>query len=441
MDPVLVEHVKNGSWYYMIRGFVCKPELYFEGENGNPPGLSQVLVLFEDGDQDLVYTGELIPDTRGLYDPELDHDHSRGPEFKVWGTGPDSVQEGYFAKNKFDWSCAQTEETVEASGGCKCESKCGEECANRQMYEECFGSSPGTGNCALGPGCGNRRVMTNERRVVGTFVAKTHSRGGEGLFLLEPGVSGGFVGVLEGRGVESVPVLGSEDSGYCVKAKGGQLFVIDPDCSYVAKINHSCNPNCQLEEVSLPDGKVSLVVVLLRDSAALEEVTFDYGLSGRPRPCNCAMCLSEIQDEEVCTFRSGRPRLSCTCMQPVGNQDTDQHAERTGPWNLHKIHPGLWVGDLKMATRAVSEGDGAFNAILNLCGSEPKLYREGIGQGMPFVFHLNSREGTVDKRYFKVKSNDFKEDSSQSLFSDPLKEAMLFLVEVCEWQFGGGGPR
>jgi hypothetical protein len=278
--------------------------------------------------------------------------------------------------------------------------------------------------------------MTKERRVVGTFVAKTHSRGGEGLFFLEPGVSGGFVGVLEGRGVVSVPELGSEDCGYCVKAKGGQLFVIDPNSSYVAKINHSCNPNCQLEEVGLPHGEVALVVVLLRDSAVLEEVTFDYGASGRPRPCNCAVnCLSKYQDEGVCTFGSGRPRLSCNCMQPAGNQNTDQQEARTGPWHLHKIHPGLWVGDLKMATRAVSEGDGAFSGILNLCGTESRVYKEGIGQGLPFVLHRSTRLGNVAERYFALKSVDFREDSLQSLFSDPLEAAMVFLFEV----WGGSG--
>jgi hypothetical protein len=423
----------------LSKGYACHPGKYFQGENATPPGLSEVLVLFEDGDRGLIDNGSLIPDTRGLYNPGHKHDHSRGPELLVWGTSSTRVEQGYFAKNNMDWSCADTDETTGASGGCSCFLRCGEGCANRSMHVECYGAAAGTGNCALGPECGNRRVMTKGRRVVGTFVAKTHSRGGEGLFLLEPGVSGGFVGVLEGRAVGSVPELGSEDCGYCVKAKRGQLFVIDPNSSYVAKINHSCNPNCQLEEVDLPHGEVALVVVLLRDSAVLEEVTFDYGTSGRPRPCNCAVCLSNYQDQDVCTFGSGRPRLSCNCMQSEGNQNTDQQEQGTGPWNLRKIHPGLWVGDLKMATRAVSEGDGAFSGILNLCGKEPKAYKEGLGQGLPFVLHRSTRLGNVDERYFALKAVDFLEDSLQSLFSDPLKAAMVFLIEVCGGG-GGGGP-
>jgi len=124
-------------------------------------------------------------------------------------------------------------------------------------------------------------------------------------------------------------------------------------------------------------------------------------------------------------------------MQSEGNQNTDQQEQGTGPWNLRKIHPGLWVGDLKMATRAVSEGDGAFSGILSLCGTESRVYKEGIGQGLPFVLHRSTRLGNVDERYFALKSVDFLEDSLQSLFSDPLKAAMVFLIEVCVGDWGG----
>ncbi len=86
--------------------------------------------------------------------------------------------------------------------------------------------------------------------------------------------------------------------------------VIDGD-GVAAFINHSCDPNCEAQEI---DGRV--VIVSIRDIAAGDELTYDYNLyDGAPEdrsPCSCGSkrCRGTMYSEEEMVRRksAGRTR-------------------------------------------------------------------------------------------------------------------------------------
>ncbi|HKS76783.1 MAG TPA: SET domain-containing protein-lysine N-methyltransferase [Terriglobales bacterium] len=79
-----------------------------------------------------------------------------------------------------------------------------------------------------------------------------------------------------------------------------ERYVIDGD-GVAAFINHSCNPNCESDEI---DGHVWIIA--LRDIAAGEELTYDY-------------CLYDGDDESPC---------SCGAHQCRGTLYSDEEMER-----------------------------------------------------------------------------------------------------------------
>jgi SET domain-containing protein len=77
-----------------------------------------------------------------------------------------------------------------------------------------------------------------------------------------------------------------------------------------AFINHSCDPNCETDEI---DGRVWIIA--LRDIAAGEELTYDYNLYGGseddPAPCFCrATCCrgTMFSPEEIERLKSLREK-------------------------------------------------------------------------------------------------------------------------------------
>jgi hypothetical protein len=220
--------------------------------------------------------------------------------------------------------------------------------------------------------------------VVGTFVAPTQTRG-DGLFLREDGTKGSFVGVLDGKVVGCLPLKESASHGYVVQKKNGEL-VDTSHGGYCKKINHSCIPNCKLDEVTLPDGSTSLVVRLKNDTSRLSELTFDYGSLGRPSPCYCAQsadghegCSSKNQSDAEDHGGGVQEQNSPSSNQVQETQSAPSKGPSKGPWNLCDLHPSLWLGSSKHAEVGIDSGD--FTHVLNLGGNPSSKYKAGLGKG------------------------------------------------------------
>ncbi len=64
-------------------------------------------------------------------------------------------------------------------------------------------------------------------------------------------------------------------------------------------VNHSCDPNCEIEADIGPDGEPWARVVALRDIHAGEELAYDYGFEAEiAEPCRCGSpkCRGYIVD-------------------------------------------------------------------------------------------------------------------------------------------------
>jgi SET domain-containing protein len=121
------------------------------------------------------------------------------------------------------------------------------------------------------------------------------------------------------------PVLSKEqaDGLYCERPDtylfclGEGEYVIDGD-NVAAFINHSCDPNCETDEV---EGKVW--VIALREIAPGEELTYDYNLydgdDDDDAPCNCGAkaCRKTMYGEEETERRNEASRAASTAQEAV----------------------------------------------------------------------------------------------------------------------------
>lgn len=109
------------------------------------------------------------------------------------------------------------------------------------------------------------------------------SPNGKGLFALVGMKKDRAVGRI--RGEIKPPGYRSE---YCMGFRDGG---IEPDEPY-RRINHSCDPNCELIEWEITDEEdgrkvYELWLHTVRAVAAGEELTINYADNGEPIPCHC----------------------------------------------------------------------------------------------------------------------------------------------------------
>ena len=141
---------------------------------------------------------------------------------------------------------------------------------------------------------------------------------GAGCYTLAPIPEGAYIVQYTG------PVLSKEqaDELYCERPDtylfclGEGEYVIDGD-NVAAFINHSCDPNCETDEV---DGKVW--VIAIRDIAPGEELAYDYNLydgdDDDEAPCHCGAkaCRGTMYGEEEIERRAKSKDVSAA----VSNQ-------------------------------------------------------------------------------------------------------------------------
>ncbi|KAK3919372.1 Histone-lysine N-methyltransferase ASH1L [Frankliniella fusca] len=176
---------------------------------------------------------------------------------------------------------------------------CGDDCINRLVYTEC---APAL--CPLRDVCSNQRIQRHEWAPgLERFMTKEK---GWGVRAKQPIKSGDFILEYVGEVVsdrefkERMATIYTQDTHhYCLHLDGG--LVIDGhrmggDGRFV---NHSCEPNCEMQKWSV-NGLFRMALFALRDIEANEELGYDYNFSlfnaaeGQPCKCGSSQCRGVI---------------------------------------------------------------------------------------------------------------------------------------------------
>lgn len=182
---------------------------------------------------------------------------------------------------------------------CKSDVGCGDNCLNRMVYTECSPS-----NCPTREKCRNQKIQKHDIAPgVERFMTENKGWGvrtklpiEKGTYILE------YVGevVTEREFKERMATIYLNDTHhYCLHLDGG--LVIDgqrmgSDCRFV---NHSCEPNCEMQKWSV-NGLSRMALFAKRNIAEGEELTYDYNFSlfnpseGQPCRCNTPNCRGVI---------------------------------------------------------------------------------------------------------------------------------------------------
>lgn len=176
---------------------------------------------------------------------------------------------------------------------CSCKTGCcgeDDQCCNRMIRMECSSS------CRRGKQCVNRRIQRRECAAkIETFKKSTGSA--TGVRVHGDVKKGQFVGEYVGE-VVSVDTFNSRKQLYATYRRHHALnlcpgFVIDSHRkgNLARFINHSCSPNCELQQWSV-NGQYRIGIFALQDISKGEEITYDYGKSaydaGDMTECTCS---------------------------------------------------------------------------------------------------------------------------------------------------------
>ncbi|XP_065200673.1 uncharacterized protein LOC135831812 isoform X2 [Planococcus citri] len=176
---------------------------------------------------------------------------------------------------------------------------CGEDCINRLVYAEC---SPEL--CPLKQKCSNQKIQKHEwsPKLVKFMTqdkgwgVKTKEAIKNGEFVLE------YVGevVTDKEFKKRMTSLYKNDiHHYCLNLDGGLLIDSHRMGGFGRFVNHSCEPNCEMQKWSV-NGLFRMVLFALRNIEAGEELTYDYNFAlfnpaeGQPCLCGSSKCRGVI---------------------------------------------------------------------------------------------------------------------------------------------------
>ncbi|XP_012286435.1 histone-lysine N-methyltransferase ash1 isoform X2 [Orussus abietinus] len=235
------------------------------------------------------------------------HTHSRLP-------GRDLVPSWNYRKIRTNIYYDVKPTTLYEAQACECkpESGCGDDCINRMVFSEC---SPQL--CPCGEKCENQKIQKHEwapglQRFMTEnkgWGVKTQLSIKSGDFILE------YVGeVVSEREFKSrmATRYASDTHHYCLHLDGG--LVIDGhrmggDGRFV---NHSCEPNCEMQKWSV-HGLPRMALFALRDIHSGEELTYDYNFAlfnpseGQQCRCGSNACRGVIGGKSQRVSRSLLP--------------------------------------------------------------------------------------------------------------------------------------
>ncbi|HWO07079.1 MAG TPA: SET domain-containing protein [Candidatus Paceibacterota bacterium] len=133
-------------------------------------------------------------------------------------------------------------------------------------------------------------MRTDDLQIYPRFEVREGRPGtGLGLFAKIPFQKGDFLLEYTGKKIPTV-VADESDSEYLFEINADWTIDGPPEINLAGYINHDCHPNTESDIV---DGRI--IIEAIRDIAAGEELTIDYGNEYfdefiRPKGCKCASC-------------------------------------------------------------------------------------------------------------------------------------------------------
>lgn len=137
-------------------------------------------------------------------------------------------------------------------------------------------------------------MRTDDLQIPSRFEVRDARPGtGRGLFALQPIRRGEFLLEYTGKKVPTV-VADESDSAYLFEINSDWTIDGPPHLNPAGYINHDCHPNTESDIV---EGHI--IIEAIRDIAAGEELTIDYGDEYfdefiRPGGCHCASCANGL---------------------------------------------------------------------------------------------------------------------------------------------------
>ena len=196
----------------------------------------------------------------------------------------------------------------EANQSCQCapprdpvvRSGCGEECINRMTYAECDPKL-----CPLGERCSNNAIQKH-RGVTSNLERFMTEKKGWGIKTKAPVAAGQFITEYVGEIVSDkvfkhrmMTDYVGDTHHYCLHLDGGTVIDghrMGGECRFV---NHSCEPNCEIQKWTV-GGHYRMALFSLKDISPAEELTYDYNFSlfnpheGQSCQCGSAKCRGVI---------------------------------------------------------------------------------------------------------------------------------------------------
>jgi histone-lysine N-methyltransferase SETD2 len=211
---------------------------------------------------------------------------------------------------------------------CQCPDGCEQGCLNSQLQFECFGKNAassskhsGASNCSSGPECGNRRLQ--KRQWAKVKLLKPSKTGGKGWGLIANADLRRGDLIIEYMGEVINDEINTQrlehhrrtrpnDTSMYSMDLGHGLFLDARHKGSLARfINHSCDPNCELQKWDVR-GLTRIAVVARQDIAKGVELHYDYQFSTNEAAyfkCHCGTdkCRGTLAGGDQAPGRKKKP--------------------------------------------------------------------------------------------------------------------------------------
>ncbi|XP_038017759.1 histone-lysine N-methyltransferase ASH1L isoform X3 [Motacilla alba alba] len=197
---------------------------------------------------------------------------------------------------------------------------CVEDCLNRMIFAEC---SPNT--CPCGEQCCNQRIQRHEWvQCLERFRAEEK---GWGIRTKEPLKAGQFIIEYLGEVVSEqefrnrmIEQYHNHSDHYCLNLDSGMVIDSYRMGNEARFINHSCNPNCEMQKWSV-NGVYRIGLYALKDMPAGTELTYDYNFHSfnveKQQLCKCGF--------DKCRGIIGGKSQRMNGLSSKGNQPVSTH--------------------------------------------------------------------------------------------------------------------